>query len=96
VEVTAFYGRASGKKAKYREPWYSGDSVNCRYRTGFYGGTPFANGFFADSAIFRPVKGHYFTLVDRLIGRFNLRNLKMGFGDEHDIVLKISGLGRMS
>jgi len=86
------YGESNGllpssewKKAKYREPWYSGDSVNVGIGQGFMVATPLQMAS-ATSAL--ASKGHYFyprmtRLIDDQPAEF-----EDGLGDEHDIVLK--------
>lgn len=73
------------KKAKYREPWYPGDSVNVGIGQGFMVATPVQ---IASATSALAGKGHYFyprmtQNIDGVPVEF-----ENGLGDEHAIVLK--------
>ncbi|MBR7887833.1 penicillin-binding protein 2 [Marinomonas sp. A79] len=75
------------KKAKYKEPWYPGDSVNVGIGQGFMVATPVQ---IASATSALAGKGHYFyprmaETINGLPAEFD-----DGLGDEHEIVLKDS------
>ncbi len=73
------------KKAKYKEPWYPGDSVNVGIGQGFMVATPVQ---IASATSALASKGHYFyPRMARTIGE-QAATFENGLGDEHDIVLK--------
>ena len=73
------------KKAKYKEPWYSGDSVNVGIGQGFMVATPMQ---IASATSALASRGHYFyPRMTKTVGD-SPAEFKDGMGEEHDIVLK--------
>ncbi|TYL48198.1 penicillin-binding protein 2 [Marinomonas sp. IMCC 4694] len=73
------------KKAKYKEPWYPGDSVNVGIGQGFMVATPVQ---IASATSVLASKGHYFyPRMAKTMGD-QTAEFENGLGDRHDIILK--------